>query len=465
MSFEEAEKIFRHKTYGAIIPHAGMKYAGDARRNVFIYLPKNANYIIYIATLHSINKKDKVYILHNDTNFSDFPLNFTSTLNDYSKNEHSFKWVETELRYYFPKAKILALAPTAGTNLDLLSEYILQFMKQYKNSILLATADLIHYGKDYNTSMLLKYPQQLNKQIMEEELILNMMNIKINKTKNILKNKVLTCGPNTIITFLKVAKKLKWCGKVVDYYDSYGVLKKDFINRYTIDYKPVKSFVSYVSIIYGNYTKKDLTIFLPLDILLAIGLVKSEIMKSTMQNNYKLTLPKWSPLYHREQGIFVGTEVLNKNGFSTNCSTGFYENKLSSMSNKIVGSSENCYNDALQRWKIPYHENLFDNMSYKVELLDPESNWNQHPSHLAPNIFKLDGKHGMLLHLPNNKSATFLPVVVRNSPIWNIEDYMERLSLKAGGNKLDWKNKNSMIKIYKTKSFKWNPLIKIIEIN
>ena len=37
MSFEEAEKIFRHKTYGAIIPHAGMKYAGDARRNVFIY--------------------------------------------------------------------------------------------------------------------------------------------------------------------------------------------------------------------------------------------------------------------------------------------------------------------------------------------------------------------------------------------------------------------------------------------
>ena len=54
-------------TYGCIIPHAGIKYAGDCRKSVFDYfIKKNIEIIIYISALHSINYEDKnIYVLEN----------------------------------------------------------------------------------------------------------------------------------------------------------------------------------------------------------------------------------------------------------------------------------------------------------------------------------------------------------------------------------------------------------------
>ena len=62
---------------GFIIPHAGIQYAGNARRKIFENLTskqKNIKKIIYLSALHNpINSTEKVFILNNDNQlFSDF---------------------------------------------------------------------------------------------------------------------------------------------------------------------------------------------------------------------------------------------------------------------------------------------------------------------------------------------------------------------------------------------------------
>ena len=81
----------------ALIPHAGEKPAGDARKSAFEQFSnkENVDYIIYIGTIHKPINSNKVYILNNDTNET-IP---NSEIVPY--NEHSFEWVEKELRRNF----------------------------------------------------------------------------------------------------------------------------------------------------------------------------------------------------------------------------------------------------------------------------------------------------------------------------------------------------------------------------
>ena len=194
---------------------------------------------------------------------------------------------------------------------------------------------------------------------------------------------------------------------------------------------------------------------------------QNEIQNQNMIYNYDLSLPKWSPLYKNNQGVFVGTEVFEKK-YQTNCSYGRFEdtNKFNPTAIKIVEASHDCYKDALGRWKKPYKQNILHSMTYKVELLDPISKWTkQIPSIKAPQLFKKDGNHGMLLNIVDGGSATYLPVVARDTPNWTIEEYMGRLSEKAGGTSNSWKKTGSTMKIYKSTSFKWNPKTNSIHIH
>ena len=44
--------MFKDKIRGAIIPHAGKFYAGNARESVFKFISPSTKYIIYLAALH-----------------------------------------------------------------------------------------------------------------------------------------------------------------------------------------------------------------------------------------------------------------------------------------------------------------------------------------------------------------------------------------------------------------------------
>ena len=443
----------------ALIPHAGRLYAGHARYAALRYFKKNTKQIIYLATLHNINNSDQTYILHRDNGFRLGKNNFTKT----TKKEHSFDWVHEELRDFFPSAKILALAPNRGV--VGLHTWIINYLNSHKNAIFLATIDLIHYGKQFNNIKYLSYPQQMNKTIKEESLIEHALNPNTlnNKYINNLmkKDKNLVDGPKTFEIFLKVMAHMGFHGRVTDYYDSYHSQKNDLIDRYIISMEPVHTFVSYVSMVYGKNIPRDL---LPIDILLAIGLLKSIIIKKTFGKNYSLRLPRWSPLHKRMGGVFVGTSLGNR----TTCSYGTYETAGESTADNIIKAAYHCPEDAANRWGVPYTGKNINNLSYKIELLDPEEQWKTYKGSLATQKFQNNGGSGIFLRLANGRGATYLPSVFKDNPQWSIVDAMRNLTEKAEGRKLTIneqdKWKNGVIKIYNTTSYTWNPHRKLIDV-
>ena len=433
---------------GAIIPHANKKYCGDIRSKIFKKLSKDTDFIIYIASLHKVKESDKVFLIHKTLGFPEIKLNFTPI--DYL--EHSYYWVEKELNSYFPKVKLLVIAPDKNINFTKLSIKIKKFLQINPKTLVIATTDLIHYGNQFDNLGSLMFPEQMNKILYEEELIDNLIKKPINGKKiiNIItSNNFLTCGTYAILLFSLIMEKLNWYGKVVDYYDSYSSQKKDLLDRYIISPYKLDSFVSYVGIIYSsNLNQNKISSF---DIFMALGLIKSNIIFNTLGlSTRSLRLPNWSPLNRIFGGVFVGSETPEG---KTNCCYGRFENKTS-VAIKIKEASDDCFKDAETRWVIPYQKNLLNHYLYKLELLDNKKKWKRIDAKKIKERFNLDSNQGIYLTLEDGKSATFLPIVSRQKPKWNIETYMNQLSLKAGGHFDDWKT--GQIYIYGSKEYTWN---------
>ena len=130
----------------------------------------------------------------------------------------------------------------------------------------------------------------------------------------------------------------------------------------------------------------------------------------------------------------------------------------------ILNASKQCYNDALKRWKFKYELNNLDKVLYKLELLQDNNDWiTIKAKDLAKEVEYIDekgnirkkklynigkSKYGVYLTLENGNSAIFLPEVYKSFN--NIITYMNKLSLKAGGNKEDWTKKKAMAKLFRT---------------
>lgn len=452
-------KKLKQTIQAALIPHASRLYAGHARYAALRYFKKNTKYIIYLATLHNINNTNETYILHRDKGFRLGRHNFIHT----TKRDHSFDWVHEELRDLFPSAKILALAP--NTHVQNLHQWIINYLQSHKNAIFLATVDLIHYGKSFHNTKYLSYPQQMNKTIKEESLIKHALKPNTFNNKyisDLMKKDInLVDGPKTLEIFLKVMKQMKLQGRVTDYYDSHKSREHDLLDRYIISMEPVNKLVSYVSIVYGKKMPNDL---LPIDILLAIGLLKSIIIQKTFGKKYALRLPSWSPLHQMTNGIFTGTSL----GQRTTCSYGTYESDQYSTADNIIKAANNCPKDAAKRWGSPYTSQNINSSSYKVEFLDPQVHWKTYKGYMAPQHFSNDGSSGILLRLENGRGATYLPSVFRNNPHWSVEEAMRKLTEKAEGRRLTRKEqdawKKGTIQIYNSKSYTWNPQQKQMHI-
>ena len=133
-----------------------------------------------------------------------------------------------------------------------------------------------------------------------------------------------------------------------------------------------------------------------------------------------------------------------------------------SSAEKIIHASQNCIRNAKQHWKIPYTPDNLNQLSYKIEFLDPIDKWISYPGYMIPKKFNKNGKYGIYLQLPNGRSATYLPVVFRDSKHLPIQKLMQMLTKKAGGQGDMWKKGRA--KIYKTTSYTWNPYTKSIDV-
>ncbi len=462
-------------TRGAIIPHAGKQYSGLARKTALQYLPKSSKYIIYLAALHQLDNSNHIYLLESDPYFqskldrSKLPIiRDTNIIN----TEHSYQWVEPELRDYFnPDAIFLAIAPSNGTDLQALTDWLVSIFTS--DTVLIATTDLTHYGKQFHNSPVFNYPEQLDKLEAEEALMIDLISTNTNALEERLS--ATACGAYAIMTFIKFAIKMDWLGRVVDYYDSHAVTnKKNTLDLYCFDLAPVTSFVSYASIIYGNYPVEIYYSLLPVDIYLSLGIFKSIIRFQKSKNIKrvqkvdlgKFKIPKWSSLAKLKNGVFMGT-ILNSN---TNCCTGIFESKLSTRKN-LNKASQNCYHDAMTRWNLPYQDINLDQLSYKLDILDPITSWKEYPSNRAEDVFNMNGRYGMQIQFKTGENAIFIPEVAKDHrDSWDIKTYMRHLTLKAyhtNNSKLqdNWKLAGGLIKVFSTKTYTFNPLTNKLEIN
>lgn len=459
-------KKYFDKLHGIILPHAGIKYAGHARNNIFKNLndsDKNIDRIIYIAALHDPrNSLDEVFILENDNIFNHFFVNAKCKYNIDNLtvgaiNEHSYNWVKDEIKYYFKNTKILVVCPTPQCNHKNLAIDIINFINnQNQKIIIMATTDLIHYGDRFNNLDFLNYPYNYDKIKKEEDSIYNISN---NQLTNY--DESIMCGRYAIKTFLTISNFYNWNSRIIDYYDS-GVFNYDNIKKHEINFMKEKTeFVSYVSIIYGTFENDNE--LLPIDIFQSFGLIKSIFYAKLNNIDIDIKLPKWNRFNYIYNGIFISTELEN----NTNSCIGIFQNNNDlSSSIKIINATNSCINDSISRWNNPITLDNLNNINIKIEIIDDTSTWKYYKSNTCYNNFNLNDNKGMYLKLYNNNTATFLPCVAEdNKQKWSIDDYMNNLSLKSGSDKSDWKNDNSFMYIYNTKKIIYNNKLNYIKFN
>tara|TARA_B100001093_G_C26729861_1_gene971749 strand:- start:141 stop:1208 length:1068 start_codon:yes stop_codon:yes gene_type:complete len=353
------------------------------------------------------------------------------------------------------------LCPEPNININKLAKSITNWLP--KNTLIIATTDLVHFGKNYPNSQIkhsIKPPYLLNKIYYEEQLIYALKNLKpIHEYQHMM------CGSTNISIFLEIAKNLKWKGEVIDYYDSYSH-KSYIINDY---FSPdIHSFVSYVSILYmfkgvksskqtRKLSKKNPYNINLIDIKIAVKIIQSIIaaqIKKNPTDHFKL--PLWSNFHLLKNGVFVANELQSTQ--NTACCIGRFQNSTNpkeSTATKLVEAAKNCLQDS-QRWNMKYSLQNLQYFRYKIEILDDQKKWRSISNiELKSNKEIPHSKKGVHLTINDNvqKSATYLPIVAAENHNWTLEEYMGNLSKKAGGKWDSWDSPDSQIKIYKTYVF------------
>ena len=437
-----------------LIPHAGKKYSGDARKNVFNEIKHKITHIFYIAALHNMGEAKRqfgkrIYVQKDSKNIFSNNEIFIKELNKNQRsiidNEHSFKWVKDEINEHFHNPEITVIYPTENSDLDEIVN-VLSTICNNKEYLIVGTSDFIHYGINYGLN---NWENPHNEKILQEGPFIK--NICYNNHEDVdrlhYENNHLCCGFTSIKTIMKLSEKCKRIGSVVDYYDSY---QSDFddIRKYSLS-DDVKMYVSYASIMFANEKKSNLS---NLDIKLGLGAVRS-IINRTIDDKDNLSphhfIPTFSHWWNMENGIFVGTTFNNK----TNSSYGNYQEEGKSSAISLFNASQKCYEDSLNRWKVPITKDTESN-KYKIEILDDKKNWKE--------IFanKLESKHyklGLYLTINFNYisySATYLPGVWEEHFSDDPNEVLNSLTEKATNNKYKWNNSpTAKIKLYGSEKY------------
>ena len=412
----------------ALVPHAGYTYAGEVRRVTFAsFRPEQVEKIYYLATLHapesirtddpqrsSLSTTMRWWCTTTTTTATTTTEHVDSHIPYRIEGEHSYTWVEKEMRDYFYKATShCVIYPRAlpESQRPKLVSFLVERLRRELHSIVIGTTDLTHHGRRFGYTYTEKgSPWRLVKIREEEKLIEALVHSSPTGVDISLRRHPHTSDAHEVLrTMVEVGKELGMRGKVTDYYDSASVVVEDKtsmsrpmmtttttrsvssrLDRYSVFPPPPPpsrtnvEFVSYVGIVYApEYALRCDQIVNNFDIWQALGVIRSTIEFKLDSRRALALFPRWSVWREdrtRECGVFVGSDVNGK----TNCSYGQFpsttthdddddgdktlkegererkkkEKKSTKMADtlatKIVHAASHCQEDATRRWKIPY---------------------------------------------------------------------------------------------------------------
>lgn len=418
-----------------IIPHAGEKYSGLCRKNVFKNMKKKANVMYIINDHHNIGKNYWYQINNNSNKLNEKWIETIS-----GKEEHSYHWVIEEINSYFiGKVESFML----GQKWESKKIEILQILKNHINNggVILVTIDLTHYGKEYNFINIPK-PNSYNKFLFEEKLIESLLSSNIISVKEELQKKPnLTCSKLNCLLVTQLTKSLNFKGRVIEYYDSSSKSKLKY-KKYLVGHNS-NIWVSYVGIIYQKKINMKLNKF---DTQLALAFIRSNI--EYPNSNYKL--PKWSIWYQKKNGVFIATDYQGKK----TCCVGEYQTNGKSSADFINGLYPRCIVDG-SRWDFNFTNKDINKFNFELEILQDNKKWKR----TTPSNLKLTAQEPYGIYLTiNEKSATYLPYVWLESipEAKNVYQILDSLARKAGylKNNIDWEiDTTSKIKLYTSKKY------------
>lgn len=213
----------------AVIPHAGIQYAGLARQRAFNKLPKHKK-VIFFAALHTPKVPTQDVYVWKD---GDTPL---------VPGEHSYTWVRNELFDQLQPTSVTIVIPTS---FESAAKYV-QTSNVANDVLVIGTTDLTHHGVAYNYVSSHAHPQVETHQ-REDHLITAIVNADSVGVKS---HASIACGPYAIYAVCLIAATRRLKGTVVEYYDSISVGESG-IDMYTTPARPHgTNYVSYVSIVF-----------------------------------------------------------------------------------------------------------------------------------------------------------------------------------------------------------------------
>ncbi len=416
-----------------LVPHASHKYSGICAGAAYQVLLKNPPKEVYlIGTNHQGDNQNSVF-------------NPTAPI---IQNEHSIQINLSFLRHIRVTNVKVCLTGT-NTNLKEFAEKILVpwWMENPNERVIVFSSDLTHDVTNQQTIQ------------TEEEGLLELLTNHDGNWKTLgktIQEKLnqgelqTVCGKAPIVLLAHVMELLKLYGKVVCYDDS-AQRRRKWLNRTS-----ESRLVSYVSMLFYLSFKPPLS---PLDwvhphddrLLLAFArsVVASEILSLP-----QVSFPSWCVWSRRKNGIFVG--IRTRSGQPLAC-MGRFENGTETTSEFTIKAALNTIEDAKSGRLsgsplVLTKENIRDYRFY-VEILDEKETWKTANEQYLKKL-KPEDRYGFYLKLANGRSATYLPDVwEENISTWGrkIENVLQSLSQKAGGNKDDWKLSDSSVMLYKAR--------------
>ena len=236
---------------GGIVPHAGWYFSGDTAALTFLSLKHTNPDIIVLYGGHLSQKQDAVITAEDacETPLGDIEIETNITkelinLLELKIDIHPDNTIEVQLpflKYFFSKAKLLALRVAPNHKTINIGEKITSFLKNINlNFISIGSSDLTHYGPNYDFEPQGSGKKAVDwvKKVNDRQLIEYALKMQLDELLKHALSASSACSAGAIAAVISAAKTSNIaCGKLLEYKTSYDVMANN-------------SFVGYASIVF-----------------------------------------------------------------------------------------------------------------------------------------------------------------------------------------------------------------------